>query len=373
MVYTPTRGDLGGDAREVLDSWLPPRIAPDGTDFEISDLSAPDAGYSGKTVFLTATWTDPAGNRRRADLVLRMQASDHQLFTTPDAPRQAEIMKRLGRTARVAVPEIVCIERDSSILGAPFYLMRRVRGRTPSDVPSWHKRGWTTELSTPERELLYDNAIESLVAVHQVDDPDVLDFLREASATGSTGLARYLDNLRRWYEWALPDLAVGAETLARAFDAIMTGAPTTDREGVVWGDARVGNMCFADDMSVAALFDWETATTGPPEIDLGWWLMFEEFLCEALGFIRPAGILDSEATLRRYVELGGRVDGDIGYYKLLAAFVLSLINNRLAILLARDGLDMEIARRYPTTVVGLVDRYLTELSTGEPDDQQRTA
>ena len=53
--------------------------------------------------------------------------------------------------------------------------------------------------------------------------------------------------------------------------------------------------------------------------------MFEEFLCEALGFIRPAGILDSEATLRRYVELGGRVDGDIGYYKLLAAFVLPLV------------------------------------------------
>ena len=45
-------------------------------------------------------------------------------------------------------------------------------------------------------------------------------------------------------------------------------------------------MCFGDDLSVAALFDWETAGTGPPDIDLGWSLMFERFLCEALGFVR---------------------------------------------------------------------------------------
>ncbi|AZG45561.1 phosphotransferase family protein [Gordonia insulae] len=364
MVYTPTRGELGGGAREVLDSWLPERIAPDGTDFEISDFSAPDAGYSGKTVFFAARWTDTTGTRQHTDLVLRMQASDHQLFTTPDAPRQAEIMQRLGRTAGIAVPEIVWIEHDESVLGAPFYLMRRVAGRTPSDVPSWHKRGWTAELSESDRELLCDNAIRSLVAVHQVQDPDVLDYLCADPATGDTALARYLDNLRGWYEWARADLVVGSQILARAFDVIMTLAPDTNREGVVWGDARVGNMSFADDMSVAALFDWETATTGPPEIDLGWWLMFEEFLCEALGFTRMPGVPDSDETVRRYLEFGGRIDGDITYYQLVAAFVLSLINNRLAVLLARDGLAVDIAHSYPTTVVALVDRYLTELSTG---------
>ncbi|MBM7368836.1 phosphotransferase family protein [Gordonia hydrophobica] len=364
MTYTPSRGDLGDGAHEVLNSWLPEHIAPGSSDFEISDFSAPDAGYSGKTVFLTATWTDATGTRQEADLVLRMQAADHQLFTTPDAPRQAEIMQRLGGMAGIAVPEIMWIEHDPSVLGAPFYLMRRVTGRTPSDVPSWHKRGWTTELSPEQRGLLYDNAIQSLVALHRIDDPDVLEFLRADPATGATALDRYLDNLRKWFEWARADLVVGPETLARAFDVILTEAPATAREAVVWGDARVGNMSFADDMSVAALFDWETATTGPPEIDLGWWLMFEEFLCEAMGFSRPPGVLDSDETARRYVELGGRVDGDITYYKLVAAFVLSLINNRLAVLLARDGLDVEVAHSYPTTVVGLVDRYLTELNPG---------
>jgi aminoglycoside phosphotransferase (APT) family kinase protein len=366
MVYTPTRGELGGGAREVLDGWLPQRLAPGGTNFQISDFAAPDAGFSGKTVFFTASWTDPDGNDVRADLVLRMQATDHQLFTTPDAPRQAEIMQRLGRThPSVAVPEIVLIERDASVLGAPFYLMHRVAGRTPSDVPSWHKRGWTADLSPDDRKQLCDNAIRSLVTLHEIDDPDLLGYLRGDPATGSTALERYIDNLRSWYEWARADLVVGAEILEHAFEVITTRAPDTDREGVVWGDARVGNMSFADDMTVVALFDWETATTGPPEIDLGWWLMFERFLCEALGFTRLPGVPDDNETIRRYLEFGGTVNGDMAYYKLVAAFVLSLINNRLAVLLARDGLDVAVAHSYPTTVVGLVEEYLAELTATE--------
>ena len=136
MAYTSARGDVGARAGEVLQAWLPPRLAPEGTTtFDISALTAPPAGYSGKTAFFTATWTDPADTSHSDELVLRAQADDHQLFTIPDAPRQAEVMQRLGAHG-ISVPEIVAIERDAALLGSPFYVMRRVRGRTPSDVPS---------------------------------------------------------------------------------------------------------------------------------------------------------------------------------------------------------------------------------------------
>ncbi|MDT5014843.1 MAG: hypothetical protein QOD39_1003, partial [Mycobacterium sp.] len=94
------------------------------------------------------------------------------------------------------------------------------------------------------------------------------------------------------------------------------------------------------------------------DIDVGWWLMFETFLCESLGFTRPPGVPDDDEFIRRYQEFGGTLSGDIGYYKLLAAFVLSLINNRLTVLLVRDGLDQATARSYPQASVGLVERYL---------------
>lgn len=361
MPYTSARGQFASRTSDILRTWLPPSIAPDGTtDFEISEFTAPPAGYSGKTAFFTASWKDPDGESHSADLVLRAQADDHQLFTTPDAPRQAEVMKRLAAHG-IPVPDVVGIERDASILGSPFYLMRRVRGRTPSDVPSWHKRGWTVELSPVERGLLCDNGLQALVSLHRIDDPDTLAFFRGGTDPSRTALQRYLDKLRGWYEWCRADMQVGGATLAEALRVIVDAAPDTDAETVVWGDARVGNISFGDDLSVVALFDWETAGTGPPDIDVGWWLMFERFLCEALGFTRLPGIPDDDEIVRRYLEFGGTLTGDIAYYQLIAAFVLSLINNRLARLLERDGLDVVTAQSYPRMSVGLVEHYLDRL------------
>jgi aminoglycoside phosphotransferase (APT) family kinase protein len=361
MAYTSARGHLGDRVGEVLLSWLPRQLAPAGTTaFEISQFSAPPAGYSGKTVFFTASWTDQAGVAHTEDLVLRAQAENHQLFTVPDAPRQAEVMQRLGAQG-IPVPDIVGIERDAEVLGSPFYVMRRVRGRTPSDVPSWHKRGWTVDLSAAERRLLCDNALNTLVDLHRVDDPDTLNFLRGAADPTRPALRRYIDKLTGWYDWCRADLEVGADVIAQALQVILAAAPDTDAETVVWGDARVGNMCFGDDLSVVALFDWETAGTGPPDIDLGWWVMFERFLCEALGFTRLPGVPDDDELVSRYLQFGGKLTGDIAYYQLLAAFVLSLINNRLARLLVRDGLDAATARSYPQTSITLIQRYLDEI------------
>jgi aminoglycoside phosphotransferase (APT) family kinase protein len=303
MAYTSTRGDVGDRVGDLLQGWLPRRLAAaEAAAFEVSDFAAPPAGYSGRTVFFTAAWIDHAGVRHAEDLVLRAQAENHQLFTVPDAPRQAEVMQHLGAQG-IPVPDIVGVERDGAVLGSPFYVMRRVRGRTPSD----------------------------------------------------------LDKLSAWYEWCRADLVVGADVLARALRVLLESAPDTDAETAVWGDARVGNMCFGDDLSVVALFDWETAGTGPPDIDLGWWLMFERFLCEALGFTRLPGVPDDDEIVRRYLQFGGTLTGDIAYYQLLAAFVLSLINNRLARLLVRDGLDAETARSYPQTSITLIERYLDQI------------
>jgi hypothetical protein len=89
--------------------------------------------------------------------------------------------------------------------------------------------------------------------------------------------------------------------------------------------------------------------------------MFERFLCEALGFTRLPGVPDDNEIVRRYLEFGGTLTGDTTYYKLLAAFALSLINNRLARLLVRDGLDADTARSYPQTSVTLIERYLDQI------------
>ena len=349
-------------ARESLAGWLSRELAAeDCRDAAIQDLSAPGAGYSGKTVFATVSCTDQDGAERVQELVFRVQVPDQQLFVAPDALRQARVMSALAGRPGVPVPAIRFTETDPQVLGAPFYVMDRVRGRVPGDVPSWHRKGWTVDLTPAERTRLHDNGLAALVALHRVDWRPGLSFLDPPGA--GSALDRYLGQLGRWYEWCAPSRRFGPEVLAAGLRYVLDHRPGDPGEGVVWGDARVGNMCFAGDLSVAALFDWESATIGPPGIDLGWWLMFERYLCEAQGLRRLDGVPGRERTIARYQELGGAAIPDIEYYELLAAVVMTLITSRLADVLVDTGrVTPDIAAIYPTRAVGLVAESLDRLS-----------
>jgi aminoglycoside phosphotransferase (APT) family kinase protein len=349
-------------AREALAPWLSRQLAADGgRDVRIGDLASPDAGYSGKTMFVTASWTAADGAECQRDLVVRVQVTDQQLFVAPDALRQARVMSALAGQPGVPVPRIRFTESDERVLGAPFYVMDRVPGRVPGDVPSWHRKGWTVDLSPALRTRLHDNGLAALVALHQVDWRPALGFLDPPG--DGTALDRYLAQLERWYEWCEPSRRFGPDVLAAGLRQVLDHRPGDAAEGVVWGDARVGNMCFADDLSVAALFDWESATIGPPGIDLGWWLMFERYLCEAQGLRRLDGVPGREATIARYRELGGAAVPDIAYYELLAAVVMSLITSRLADVLVDSGrVTADVAARYPNRAVALVAESLARVS-----------
>jgi aminoglycoside phosphotransferase (APT) family kinase protein len=349
-------------ARESLNGWLSRKLAADGCrDVRIQDLSEPDSGYSGKTIFAAVSWTAADGAERLRELVFRVQVPDQQLFVAPDALRQARVMSALAGQPGVPVPEVRFTESDPQVLGAPFYVMDRVRGRVPGDVPSWHRKGWTVGLSPAQRARLHDNGLAALVALHRVDWRPGLSFLYPSGA--GTALDRYLAQLERWYEWCGPSRRFGPDILAAGVRYVLGNRPDDPAEAVVWGDARVGNMCFADDLSVAALFDWEGATIGPPGIDLGWWLMFERYLCEAQGLRRLDGVPGRAETIARYQELGGAPVPGIDYYELLAAIVMSLITSRLADVLVNTGrVTPDIAAVYPTRAVNLVAESLTRIA-----------
>ena len=346
--------------REVFGDWL----ARQGCrEVRLGELTQPDAGYSGRTVFVDASWTGSDGGRRHEELVVRIQSPDQQLFVAPDALRQAAVMRGLAGQPGVPVPRIWFTEADPAVLGAPFYVMERVHGRIPGDVPSWHVRGWTVELTPRQRRTLHDNGLAALVALHQVDWRAGLGFLEPDGA--GTALDRYLAQLEQWYDWCGPSRRFGPEILDAGMAQVLGSRPDDPGEVLVWGDARPGNICFAGDLSVAALFDWETATIGPAGIDLGWWLMFERFLCEAQGKSRLDGVPGREGTITRYEELGGVPVPDIDYYELLAGVVMTLISSRLADVLVDSGrVTPEIAAIYPNRAVRLVGESLARITGG---------
>jgi aminoglycoside phosphotransferase (APT) family kinase protein len=341
--------------RQALHAWLAGRLGVE--DVSVSALVVPRSGMSNETVFGEAEWVSPDGAVVRHRLVVRIQPTAHQLFVRPDVLREGRVMQTLAQVSDVPVPPVLFTEADPSVLGAPFVVMEQVPGRVPPDVPSWHARGWTVELSPDGRRVLYDNALKALAALHRVDWQTHFTFLSPADS--SSLLDAYVRQIRHWYEWCLPILKYTPEIIADALDYVERERPDLDRTSVVWGDARPGNVIFRQDLGVAALLDWETATIGPPELDLGWWLMFEEFLCEAQGLSRLPGVAGRDETIERYAALSGHDVGDVRYFEIVAGLVLSLINSRLADLLISSGrTSADLASTYVTRVTSMLDCWL---------------
>jgi aminoglycoside phosphotransferase (APT) family kinase protein len=84
------------------------------------------------------------------------------------------------------------------------------------------------------------------------------------------------------------------------------------------------------DFECAAVIDWEMATLGQPEMDLGWWLYFNRQFAEGLGVPRPPGFGSHDETVARYSELMGREMKDIFFYEIFSGFRFAAIMVRLA-------------------------------------------
>jgi aminoglycoside phosphotransferase (APT) family kinase protein len=317
--------------------WLAERLAVEHVD--IGEISSPKAGFSNETLFLTATWSGADGEHCE-QLVLRIEPTLHQLFVEPDAMFQAAMMSALARHPGTPVPKIWFTETDASILGAPFFVMERRHGHIPADVPSFNVKGFTTELSPERRERLYDSAIDALVALHRIDWTDGFGFLGADRA--GRAWPTYLEELSRMYEWSAPSRIFATDRLDEAYRFLLENAPEETEECIVWGDARVGNLMFDDEQNVIAMFDWETASLGPPGIDLGWWLMFEDFLSEAQGVAKLDGIPDRAEIIKRYEQASGRTVAAIDYFELLACVVMAIINSRLGHLLLQSHKMTEV-------------------------------
>jgi aminoglycoside phosphotransferase (APT) family kinase protein len=347
----PTRDPV--ETAEALEEWLRGRLGAESV--TVTGLEVPKAGFSNETIVADVAWTDALGKHDRP-VVVRIEPTSHQLFVEPDALRQAQVMSTLA--GRVPVPPIWLTDDDPDVLGAPFFLMERVDGRIPSDVPSWHAKGWTVALAVEDRRRLHDNALTELVRLHAVDTSgDEFSFL-ESDGDGSA-IARYVDHVHTWYEWCEPVRRYDAAVIDAAMEYVLAEVPADARRSVVWGDARVGNIIFTDDLSVGAMLDWEGASLGPPEVDVTWWVMFDEFLCEAQGLTRLVGVPDRLGTFARYEELSGAPLRNVAYYEVLAGLQLSLINSRLADLLVSTGKAPEsVGAEIVTRVTGLTRRAL---------------
>ncbi|MCW2894966.1 MAG: aminoglycoside phosphotransferase [Actinomycetia bacterium] len=351
----PSKRDIDQVTR-ALSAWLANRLDDCAGDVVITGISAPaSSGFSNETWIIPASWTDAAGKRLSEEFVVRVEPTEHQVFLEADFGRQHRLISMLDRDTDLPVPPMLWLEEDPGVFGAPFFVMRKVPGAPAPDQPSYNAAGWLADYGPEERHAVWTKAVDMLVRVHQVP-VDTVAFL-DRPELGATGFDQEFTAARRYYEWA----AAGGRTsriIEATYDWLERNLPQRRPTALSWGDARIGNMLFADG-NVRAVLDWEMASLGGHEMDLGWWLFLDRF--HNLLAPRLDGLGTAEETIARWEAGTGEQALDLEWYEVFAGFRFAIVMKRIAHLAGSDSEDSE--RNNP--VLHMLARQLDLAPPGE--------
>lgn len=244
-------------APAVLECFLRERLGESGDGFGLTRISG---GQSNPTYFVDL------GRQR---LVLRKKPAGDILPSAHAIDREYRVIAALS-ASDVPVPHAVLYCDDVSVIGTPFYVMRRLEGRVFHDAA-------LPGVSPAERTALYFAMAETLARLHDI----------EPAAVGLGDFGRpgnYFERqVRRWsgqYQAArwrdLPDLD-------RLIAWLPAHLPPEEPARLCHGDYRMGNLMFhPTEPRVVGVLDWELSTLGQPLADvafsaLGWLTLPEEY------------------------------------------------------------------------------------------------
>jgi len=206
------------------------------------------------------------------------------------------------------VPRPYGLCEDPGVIGAAFYVMEMVEGRTIWD-------GAMPGATPAERTAHYEAMVDTLAALHTTD--------YAAAGLGDYGKpGNYFERqVGRWTKQYRAAETERMESVERLIDWLPRTLPEQTRTSIVHGDYRIDNMIFAPtEAKVIAVLDWELSTLGDPLADFSYllmsWVTEPEGRSGVLGMTGPeTGIPTIEQVVERYCAATGR-DGvpDLNWY-----------------------------------------------------------
>ena len=302
-----------------LGRWLAER-RPGGP--AVSGATHASDGLSNETVLIDLGGP-PAGER----LVVRLPPLE-PLFPHYDLAMQAAVHQAAAADG-VPAPAPSVFEPDPAYLGAPFLVMPFVAGHVPGVAPPLDP--FVQEAAPADQQRLHDGFVDVLAAVHRVDwERAGLGSVLRGAASPLVAELAWWESYARWSGDGAPgeelDAALG---WCRANLPAEHGSPV-----LLWGDPRLGNLVVDDRRRVVGVLDWEMATLGPPEMDLGWHLALDSAMVSLLGR-RVAGFPDHAGTVARYEAVTGHRVRDLGFHETFALTRALAVNERQGALRGR--------------------------------------
>lgn len=255
------------------------------------------------------------------EMVLRRPPFGSKVKTAHDMGREYHVLEKLHTSYPAPKPLLHC--NDESVLGAPFYVMERVRGVIlRRDLPPG------LELGPPTARRLSESFIDNLAALHALD----------YAALGLADLGKpqgYLERqVKGWTERYYGSKTHELPEVESIVAWLRERMPAPSGATLIHNDYKYDNMLLdSDDITrIVAVLDWEMCTLGDPLTDLGtalaYWVQADD-----PADVRPArwgptaipGSLTRAQLLQRYQAKTSRDVSDIVFYYVFALFKTAVI------------------------------------------------
>ena len=238
-----------------------------------------------------------------------------------DMAREFKVLTSLRQAGYPKSPEPVLLCEDESILGATFYLMRRVKGvilrnRVPNEL----------KIESATFHSLSKSAIDQLVHLHQLDlQSSGLDQLGKPEGY----VQRQVEGWTRRYEHSQTD---EIPSLVETADWMRKNFPISSSVAFIHNDFKYDNLVLDpnDLTQVLAVLDWEMATVGDPLMDLGttlayWAEAHDSDALKPFNLTWMPGNLTRQEVSNYYQEKSGRAIDDIIFYYAFGSFKVAVI------------------------------------------------
>ena len=327
------------ELKSKLFPWLE-RKMPQAENLCITDIKKPGMGISSETYLLNLAY-DSSGRKETEGMVLRTAPKDSKVFPEYELGVQFRIMELLKDT-NVPVARMYWLEEDTSILGAPFFLMERLDGEVPQDYPPYHGSGMFFDATPAERAKMWWGGLEAMTNVHKLDWKGLgLSFLGVPKG-GTDPVDRQLAYWNRYFEWFRDDPEESHPTLEASLAWLSEHRYAPERVTLCWGDSRIGNVLYdGTDRRVLAVMDWEMSFLGDPEADLSWFILLDWQHSAGAGLARCEGTPEYEDTVRRYEELTGWKVKNLLFNEVLSAVRYGMILTCVLKNFKRQGIPID--------------------------------
>jgi len=259
--------------------------------------------------------------------VLRRPPVGSTVKTAHDMGREFRVLSKLAPVYPKAPRPLVHCD-DLAVIGAPFYLMERIRGIVLRD-----RRAGGLAIPPERMRRCSEAAVDGLAELHGID----------LEAAGLADLGRPAGYAARqvagWGERWLAAKTDEVPAIDRAFAWLAERIPAeSGPPALLHNDYKYDNLVFSPDLArVVAVLDWEMATTGDPRMDLGYtlacWVDPDDAPhLQALAFgptALPGNLSRTEVAARYAAATGGGDLGDVLFFYVFGLAKLAVIAQQI--------------------------------------------